>query len=182
MIYPLNVSRDCSLLLLLGGGGRMLSVTGAVVMPGEPSSFIMKRHQHCFTGESDSLAHPVKSNRTVCNTKLNLFLLTVQGKWFNRLQLYIFSHSSIRWHTDNRTVERQSIALWLKRIQSPIKTIIQAWRLMLHFASLFHCSYKTTSAFSAIQGAGGKTHLCHPLNTHRVDEPLCLHCTTYSKK
>lgn len=51
MLYPLNVSRDCSLLLLLGGGGRMLSVTGAAVRPGEPSSFIMKRDRHCLTGE-----------------------------------------------------------------------------------------------------------------------------------
>lgn len=43
MVYPLNVSRDCSLLLLLGGSGRMLSVTGAAVMAGEPSSFSKKK-------------------------------------------------------------------------------------------------------------------------------------------
>lgn len=36
--YPLNVSKDRSLLLGLGGGGRMLSVTGVPVLPGEPSS------------------------------------------------------------------------------------------------------------------------------------------------
>lgn len=37
-MYPLNVSKDRSLLLGLGGGGRMLSVTGAAVLPGVPSS------------------------------------------------------------------------------------------------------------------------------------------------
>lgn len=40
--YPLNVSRDRNLLLGLFGGGRMLSVTGAIVLPGEPSSCIVK--------------------------------------------------------------------------------------------------------------------------------------------
>lgn len=39
--YPLNVSKDRSLLLLLGGGGRMLSVTGASIR-GEPSSWTAK--------------------------------------------------------------------------------------------------------------------------------------------
>ena len=42
MADPLNVSRDRSLLLGLGDGGRMLSVTGATVLPGEPSSCMMK--------------------------------------------------------------------------------------------------------------------------------------------
>lgn len=40
--YPLNVSRDCSLLLYVGGGKRMLSVTGTVFLPGEPSSFMIR--------------------------------------------------------------------------------------------------------------------------------------------
>lgn len=39
--YPLNVSRDRSLLLGLGGGGRMLSATDVTVLPGEPSSWVV---------------------------------------------------------------------------------------------------------------------------------------------
>lgn len=40
--YPLNVSRDCSLLVDAGGGRRMLSVTGTVFLPGGPSSFAIR--------------------------------------------------------------------------------------------------------------------------------------------
>lgn len=40
--YPLNVSRDCSLLVDAGGGRRMLSVTGTVFLPGGPSSFTIR--------------------------------------------------------------------------------------------------------------------------------------------
>lgn len=39
--YPLNVSKDRSLLLLVSGGGRMLSVTGGTTRVG-PSSWMMK--------------------------------------------------------------------------------------------------------------------------------------------
>lgn len=39
LTYPLNVSRDCSLLL---EQGRMLSVTGTVFLPGGPSSFTIR--------------------------------------------------------------------------------------------------------------------------------------------
>lgn len=40
--YPLNVSRDCSLLVDAGGGRRTLSVTGTVFLPDGPSSFTMR--------------------------------------------------------------------------------------------------------------------------------------------
>lgn len=53
--YPLNVSRDRSLLLGLGGGGRMLSVTGATILPGEPSSWMVKVNVILF--EAYTLLH-----------------------------------------------------------------------------------------------------------------------------
>lgn len=94
--YPLNVSRDRSLLLGLGGGGRMLSVTGATVLPGEPSSWMMKsEHQHCSVGSIGTWAHRVTRTWFIqfpCILKLstgtNSFSVKIQI-WPNKLRYLI---------------------------------------------------------------------------------------------
>lgn len=112
--YPLNVSRDRSLLLLVGGGGRMLSVTGAAVMPGEPSSFIMKLHWHCFTGQTASWAQrATKAMGPVWPTEPNQLLLTLQGRWLHRLQLQ--NHSSIQmisWPSNSWVTMYSFVIVW----------------------------------------------------------------------
>lgn len=74
---------------------------------------------------------------------------------FRGLNYEFFIIPTSRWHTHNKQL-KDNTALWLKIIQSHVKNFTQPCRVKLHFASLFHCSYRSTSAFSTLQGADGK--------------------------